>query len=108
GPHLQGIGKRRTERDIIESILFPSASLVQSYESWTVVTDDGRSLNGVLLEDKPDEIVLVEGVDKTHRLPRSAIDQMQRSQQSIMPAGLDKILSDQQLADLVAYLKSLQ
>jgi putative membrane-bound dehydrogenase-like protein len=108
GPHLQGIGKRRTERDLIESILFPSASLVQSYESWTVVTDDGRSLNGVLLEDKPDEILLVEGVDKTHRLPRGAIEEMHRSSLSIMPAGLDKILSDQQLADLVAYLKSLQ
>jgi putative heme-binding domain-containing protein len=107
GPHLQGIGKRRTERDLIESILFPNASLVQSYESWTVVTEDGRALNGVLLEDKPDEIVLVAGVDKTYRLPRSAIDQMHRSQQSIMPDGLDKILSDQQLADLVAYLKSL-
>jgi putative membrane-bound dehydrogenase-like protein len=107
GPHLQGIGKRRTSRDLVESILFPSASLVQSYEPWVVVTADGRTLNGVLLEDKPDEIVLSAGVDKTFRLPRAAIEQMTRSEQSIMPAGLDKTLSDQELADLIAYLKSL-
>ena len=35
GPNLHGIGRRRTERDLVESILFPSASLVQSYETWT-------------------------------------------------------------------------
>jgi putative heme-binding domain-containing protein len=107
GPHLQGVGKRRTERDLIESILFPSASLVQSYESWTVVTDDGRTFNGVLLEDRPDEILLSAGADKMYRLPRQAIEQMSRSEQSIMPTGLDKTLSEQELADLVAYLKSL-
>lgn len=107
GPHLRGLGKRRTERDLIESILFPSASLVQSYEPWIVVTGDGRTLSGVLLEDKPDEILLSAGVDKTYRLPRNAIEEMNRSEQSIMPAGLDKTLSDQELADLIAYLKSL-
>ncbi|HWB07723.1 MAG TPA: PVC-type heme-binding CxxCH protein [Pirellulales bacterium] len=107
GPHLQGIGKRRTPRDLVESILFPSASLVQSYEPWTVVTVDGRTLTGVLLEDRPDEIVLSAGSDKNYRLPRSAIEQMTRGEKSIMPDGLDKLLTDQDLADLIAYLKSL-
>jgi putative membrane-bound dehydrogenase-like protein len=107
GPHLKGVGTRRTERDIIESILFPSASLVQSYESWTVVTDDGRALNGVLLEDKPDEILISGGADKTFRLPRKSIEEMVRSETSIMPTGIDKNLSDAELADLVAFLKTL-
>ncbi|HVW39354.1 MAG TPA: hypothetical protein VHB99_18685, partial [Pirellulales bacterium] len=107
GPHLQGVGKRRSDRDLIESILFPSASLVQSYEPWIVVTDDGQTLSGVLLEDKPDEIVISAGVDKTYRLPRSAIEAMSRGDKSIMPEGLDKTLSERELADLVAYLKSL-
>ena len=107
GPHLRGVGKRRTDRDLIESILFPSASLVQSYESWVVLTDDGRTLSGVLLEDKPDEIVISAGVDKTYRLPRSAIEEMSRGEKSIMPDGLDKTLSERELADLIAYLKSL-
>lgn len=107
GPHLQGIGKRRIPRDLVESILFPSASLVQSYDTWIVVTSDGRTLTGVLLEDKPDEIVLSAGVDKAFRLPRTAIEEMTRSDKSIMPDGLDKTLTDQDLADLIAYLKSL-
>ncbi len=107
GPALKGIGARRSERDLIESILFPNASLVQSYETWKVLTDDGQVINGVLIEDRPDEIVLSGGVDKTFRIPRSSIEEMSRSDQSIMPTGLDKLITDQEFADLVAFLKSL-
>ena len=108
GPSLRGIGSRRSERDFVESILFPSATLVQSYETWNVVTDDGRTLNGVVQRDTPDEITLTAGPDKTARIPKSAIEAMSRSSTSIMPEGIDKNLSEQQLADLVAYLKSLK
>ena len=107
GPHLKGIGARRSERDLIESILFPNASLVQSYETWKVLTEDGQILTGVLIEDRPDQIVLSGGVEKTFRIPRSSIEEMSRSDQSMMPTGLDKLVSDQELADLVVYLKSL-
>ncbi len=107
GPALKGIGARRSERDLIESIIFPNASLVQSYETWKVLTQDGQIITGVLIEDRPDEIVLSGGVDKTFRIPRSSIEEMSRSDQSIMPTGLDKLISDQELADLVAFLKSL-
>lgn len=108
GPHLRGVGRRRTERDLIESILFPSASLVQSYESWTVVTTNGRVISGVIQKDTPDELVLSAGPDKITRIPRSIIGEMTRSNVSIMPKGLDQSLTEQQLADLVSYLKSLQ
>ena len=107
GPHLKGIGSRRSERDLIESILFPNASLVQSYESWIVRTDNSQIFNGVLVEDRPDEIVLSGGVEKIFRIPRSSIEEMVRSDQSIMPTGLDKLITDQEMADLVVYLKSL-
>ncbi len=107
GPALKGIGARRSERDLIESIIFPNASLVQSYETWKVLTDDGQILNGVLIEDRPDEVVLSGGIDKSFRIPRSSIEEMSRSDQSIMPTGLDKLITDQEFADLVAFLKSL-
>ena len=108
GPHLRGIGQRRTERDLIEAIVFPSAAVVQSYESWSVLLDDGRVLTGVIHRETRDELVLSAGPDKTYRVPRAAIEEMTRSDTSIMPAGLDKLLTEQDLADLVAYLKSLK
>jgi putative membrane-bound dehydrogenase-like protein len=107
GPHLRGVGQRRSDRDLIESIMFPNASFVQSYDTWKVLTVDGQVMTGVLVEDRPDEIVLSAGLDKTFRIPRSSIEQITRSDQSMMPSGIDKLISNQDLADLIAYLKTL-
>jgi putative membrane-bound dehydrogenase-like protein len=107
GPHLRGVGQRRTDRDLIESIIFPNASFVQSYDTWKVLTVDGAVMTGVLVEDRPDEIVLSAGLEKTFRIPRSSIEQLTRSDQSMMPSGIDKLISNQELADLIAYLKTL-
>lgn len=65
-------------------------------------------LSGVIQKDTPDELVLSAGPDKITRIPRSIIGEMTRSNVSIMPKGLDQSLTEQQLADLVSYLKSLQ
>jgi putative heme-binding domain-containing protein len=106
GPSLRGLGQRRSEQDILESILFPSASLVQSYEAWIVTTYDGSILQGVMLRDTPDAIELG-NASGTHLIARENVEAMKRSEVSIMPNGLEKNLTDEELAALVAYLKSL-
>jgi putative heme-binding domain-containing protein len=106
GPDLTRIGQVRTERDLLESVAFPSASFVQGYEPWTVLTTDGRSLNGVLKKNAADEIVLAINATEQVRIARSDIEQMEPSKVSAMPAGLDKQLTPQELADLVAFLKT--
>jgi hypothetical protein len=50
--------------------------------------------------------VLATGPDQEVRLAREEVDQIQPSTVSIMPAGLDKQLSPEELADLVTFLKS--
>ncbi|HUE71073.1 MAG TPA: hypothetical protein VMP01_09305, partial [Pirellulaceae bacterium] len=108
GPDLTRIAQIRSERDLLESILFPSASLVRSYEPILVLTTDGRQLNGVIKNETDSEIVLVTGPNKEERIPRSDIEAQKPSTVSVMPAGLDKQLSQQELADLIAFLKSLK
>jgi putative membrane-bound dehydrogenase-like protein len=108
GPDLTRIAQIRNERDLLESILFPSASLVRSYEPILVLTTDGRQLNGVIKNETSDEIVLVTGPNKEERIARSEIEATKPSTVSVMPAGLDKQLSEQELADLIAFLKSLK
>src|SRR5205823_3867336 len=58
GPDLTRIGGIRTERDLLESIVFPSASFVRSYEPIVVVTTAGKSHNGNIKKDNADELVL--------------------------------------------------
>ncbi len=106
GPDLTRIGGIRTERDLLESVLFPSASFVRSYEPYRVVTKDDRVLNGVLKKDAPDEIVIAVAADKEERIARSDIESIAPSTVSLMPAGMEQQLSAQDLADLIAFLKA--
>jgi putative heme-binding domain-containing protein len=106
GPDLTRIGGIRTQRDLLESILYPSASFVRSYESLAVRTADGRTFSGIVKKDADDELVLIEAADKEVRIARGDVEEVQPGKVSIMPAGLDKQLSPQELADLVAFLQA--
>ncbi len=106
GPDLTRIGSIRTDRDLLESIVFPSASFVRSYEPVRVTTLDGRILNGILKKDAADEIVLVVAADKEEHVARADVETITPGTVSVMPAGLDQQLTPQDLADLVAFLKA--
>jgi putative membrane-bound dehydrogenase-like protein len=106
GPDLTRIGAVRNERDLLESIVFPSSSIVQGFEPVRVSTKQGKDFNGLVKRSTPDEIVLVLGVNQEARIARSDIEEMLPSKLSVMPAGLDQQLTPQELADLVAFLKA--
>ncbi len=108
GPDLTLIGKTRTDRDLLEAIVYPSASFVRSFEPLLVVTNDGQQFSGLLRQESQQEIVLATGPLTSQRIRRDEIDEIRPSQTSLMPEGLDKLLSLEELGDLIAYLKSRQ
>ena len=105
GPDLSGIGTARSERDLLESILFPSLTFVRNYEPAAVLTVDGQIYNGVIRESSDDGVTLQLDANKSMQIPADEIEETRFSDVSIMPAGLEKQLTPQQLADLVKYLK---
>jgi putative membrane-bound dehydrogenase-like protein len=105
GPDLTRIGQVRTERDLLESIVYPSASFVRSYEPVVVMTKSGDDYSGVVRKDAPDQLVIATGPGAEVRIARGDIVDMHPGTVSVMPAGLDELLSRQELADLVAFLK---
>lgn len=105
GPELNGIGKIRSERDLLESILFPNLSFVRSYEPIVVLTNGGKIHRGLLREETKQSLTLQIDAQKTVQIPIASIDERRLGSVSIMPAGLEKQLSKQDLADLVLYLK---
>ena len=106
GPDLTSIGQVRTERDLLESIIYPNASFVRSYEPLIVTTKANEVHSGVVRKDAADEIVLATGPNTEVRIARADIADMRPGTVSIMPAGLDQQLSRQELADLLAFLKA--
>ena len=108
GPDLSRIGKIRTERDLLEAIAYPSASFVRGYEPMLVKTKSGEQLAGVILNEAANHLELAVGPALERKLPRADIAELKPSPISLMPAGLDRVLSKQELADLIAFLKSLK
>ncbi len=106
GPDLTRIGSVRADRDLLEAIVFPSASFVRSFEPIAVATNDGKVFNGLLRGETADELILATGVNQEARISRRDIEEMRPGTVSVMPAGLDQQLSPQELADLVAFLKA--
>jgi putative membrane-bound dehydrogenase-like protein len=106
GPDLTRIGSIRTERDLLESIVFPSMSFVRGYEPVVVTTKKGKSVSGVLRRETADEVVVAINATEEVRVPRDEVEDLQPGKVSIMPAGLDQQLTPQDLADLVAFLKA--
>lgn len=106
GPDLTSIGQARSERDLLESIVYPSASFVRSYEPMLVATKSGEDQSGVIRKDGADEVVLATGPNTEVRIARSDIAEMRPGTVSVMPQGLDEQLTRQELADLLAFLKN--
>lgn len=106
GPDLTRIGQVRTEADLLESVIYPSASFVRSYEPVIVTTKSGEEHSGVLRKDAPDEVILGTGPNLEVRISRPEIAEMRPGSVSVMPQGLDQQISKQELADLIAFLKA--
>jgi putative membrane-bound dehydrogenase-like protein len=106
GPDLTRIGQIRSERDLLEAVVFPNASFARGYESVIVMTVSGEEHRGMLREDLPDEVVLATGEHEEIRIPRDDVEDMQPGTVSIMPSGYGDLLTRQELADLVAFLKA--
>lgn len=108
GPDLTRIGGSRTAEALLEAILFPSARLEQSYQSTRVLTVDGQIFNGLIRSQDQNSIELQLTAQRKETLARSEIEQMEPSDVSVMPQGINELLSAQELADLLALLKSAQ
>lgn len=106
GPDLTTIGTIRTERDLLEAILYPSASFVRSYEPYQVTTKSGAVYSGILREETAEAVELLMGIDTPIRIQQSDIEEMSPGTVSLMPPGLTTSLSEQELADLIAFLKA--
>ena len=108
GPNLSKIGGIRTGPDLLESVVFPSSSIVQGYHTFSLETTDGEDYTGIIIRETP-EAVWIRGTDLAEvRVETKKIKNMRESSLSVMPQGLDANLNSTELSDLIAYLQSLK
>ena len=106
GPDLTWIGAIRSERDLLEAIVFPSASIARYHEVVNIVTTDGKVVSGLLIKETVDKMYLSSAEGVVQSVPYREIEEARYSDTSLMPEGVDKLLKPEEIADIVAYLKA--
>lgn len=107
GPDMLKVGTRLKPFKILESIIDPNAEIEPKYLSTQIITDDGRTISGLVVSETPEVLVIFDGKEK-RTIPVSTIEERNKLKQSSMPEGLASTLSPVELLDLLAFLKSLK
>jgi len=108
GPDLSEIGSKLSREAMFTSILAPSAGISHNYENMIALTEDGRVVNGVLVSETDDKLVLrtAEAIDL--EFDQDDIVDVKKSEKSIMPENLHHTTDQQGLVDMVEYLMGLK
>ncbi len=106
GPDLYAAGDKFARKDLVNSILDPSASIMTGYATTIVETKKGESFQGILRDSSDEVIVLVNVGQVEHRIARSEIAREETGKVSLMPPALHSQLTTGEFRDLIAYLES--
>ena len=108
GPDLSEIGSKLSREAMYVSILDPSAAVSHNFETYSILTLDGLAITGLLISETDDAVTLrnSEGIDKT--IDQEDIEIFKKQKTSLMPQDLQKLLTVDQLVDLVEYTLTLK
>jgi putative heme-binding domain-containing protein len=91
------------------AIVYPTeGGLARGYESYSIRARDGNTYFGTVPRETPDTVYVTQVTGPPIGVPRDQIEKMEPSPASVMPSGLERLLSARELGDLVAYLASLK
>ncbi|GAB3796082.1 hypothetical protein GCM10028819_13100 [Spirosoma humi] len=104
GPELTNIHQKFDKSGLLDAIVHPSASIAFGYEPWLITTRKGQTFYGFLVSDG-EQSVVVKGIKgQKHTIPTGEIFSRRQYRSSLMPDPVALGLSNQQLADLTAFL----
>ena len=108
GPDLSEIGSKLSREAMYVSILNPSAAVSHNFETFSILTLDGLAITGLLISETDDAVTLrnSEGIDKT--IDQDDIEIFKKQKTSLMPEDLQKLLTVEQLVNLVEYTLTLR
>jgi putative heme-binding domain-containing protein len=108
GPEITGAN--RTNLDyLLGNILTPSSDIQDSYRMQLVLMDSGRMYSGIpASEDRWQLSLRIANRDEPVKLPKSQIEDRETAKTSMMPEGLLSTLKDEEVVDLIGYLRHLE
>jgi putative heme-binding domain-containing protein len=108
GPDLSMIGKKASRENLLESILLPSKAVADQYVNWQIETGKGLVLNGLIVEETPQYVVLRDANGKDNKVNKKDIENRTKSPKSLMPEDIVVFLSEEDLIDITEYMLTLK
>jgi putative membrane-bound dehydrogenase-like protein len=108
GPDLTFIQKKFDRPGLLDAIINPSAAIVFGYEPWLITTTDGESLFGFIIADGEQTVVVKDINGKQHVISTKNISTRKKQENSLMPEPASLGLTEQNLADVAAYMMTLK
>ena len=105
GPNLATVIEHSHEK-LLTNIFDPNADIQPGYQAYTVLLDSGEILSGLLFNETANSLTIKQASGVTRTVSRDEIERLQNSNVSFMPEGLELSLSQQDAADLLAFLHS--
>jgi len=105
GPDIGDV-RNKTPEQLLGDIIDPNRIVEPRYANCTVLLHDGRTMSGRVLRETPEAIVLLQPGALETVVPRAEIDTVSSSGLSLMTVGIEKDVSVQEMADLIAFLKA--
>jgi putative heme-binding domain-containing protein len=106
GPDLATVSGRSPE-DLLMHLLDPNREVQPNFMNYNVATTDGRVFSGIIVSETASALTLKRAEGVTDVVPRSQIESIASTGQSLMPEGLEKGFTPQDFADLIAFLRKL-
>jgi putative heme-binding domain-containing protein len=106
GPALTDYGKTQTSEVILNAIINPGSDIAHGFNGHTVVTKDDIKIQGRLLS-AGDPLIMQSTGGITQMIPKNQVKKQWKLKESLMMSAAQQGLTEQDLADLVAYLKSI-
>jgi putative heme-binding domain-containing protein len=107
GPQLDGIGVRGVDR-LLEDTLDPNRNVDQAFRLTVLSLKSGQAVDGLLLKEEGEVLVLADRQGKEVRVPRAAVEERATSPLSPMPADFAEQIPEADFYHLLAYLLSLR
>lgn len=106
GPDLSPIGASSPVDYLVRSILYPNQAVKEAYQTYVIITIEGKIIRGIIVDRNEERVILKDANGKEMVIPVDDIDD-EAEGGSLMPQGLTKFLTRDELVDLVKYLSVL-
>ncbi|MEQ1828746.1 MAG: c-type cytochrome, partial [Pirellula sp.] len=107
GPNLAPFQFRGAEA-ILQNVIEPNREVNPQFVSYSILTNDDRIVTGMITNESAASITLLRGENQSETIQRSDISEIKSSKMSLMPEGIENQIDLQAMADLIAYLTTLQ